>query len=62
MVNRIYRREPSEAVQNGSPITWQMALPMVLMVLIIVAVGVYPKTVEFLTSNAAYSLMAIFAG
>ncbi|MEN6570253.1 MAG: proton-conducting transporter membrane subunit [Anaerolineaceae bacterium] len=62
MVNRIYRREPSDAVTQGKPITWQMALPMVLMVLIIVLMGVYPKAVEFLTSNAAYSLMAIFAG
>jgi formate hydrogenlyase subunit 3/multisubunit Na+/H+ antiporter MnhD subunit len=60
MVNRIYRREPSEAVLNGTPINWQMALPMVLMVAVIIAMGVYPKAVEFMTSNAAYGIMSIF--
>jgi len=61
IVNRLYRREPSEAVLNGNPISWQMTAPMVIMVALILVMGVYPQIVDFLTSNAAYSLMVIFA-
>lgn len=62
IVNRLYRRQPSTAVQNGNPISWQMTLPMVLMVVIIVVLGVWPQVIEFVTGNAAYSLMSVFFG
>lgn len=62
LVNRIYRKEPSEAVVNGKPLPWLMVAPLVAMTIIIVVLGVYPKALDFMTSNAAYSLMMIYGG
>lgn len=62
MVNRIYRKQPSIAVQNGNRISWQMAVPMVIMVAVLIAIGVYPQIVNFITSAAATHLMGIFIG
>lgn len=62
LINRMYRQEPSTAVQNAKPLPWLMVAPLVVMAVVIVFLGVYPKAVEFLTSNAAYSLMMIYGG
>ncbi len=60
MINRMYRREPSEAVQRGKSIPWVMAIPLVLLTLAIVVIGVWPTSVQFLTNLPANALMYFF--
>lgn len=60
LVNRMYRREPSEAVKEGKPLAVSMALPMVVMVLFVVVLGFWPVWMSWLTAPAASSLLAGF--
>jgi proton-translocating NADH-quinone oxidoreductase chain N len=60
MINRMYRREPSEAVQRGKSIPWVMVLPLVLLTVAIVVIGVWPTSMRFLTEFPANTLMNFF--
>jgi proton-translocating NADH-quinone oxidoreductase chain N len=60
LVNRMYRRQPSEAVKQGKPISVLMALPMVVMVLLTVILGLWPAWISWLTGPAAGSLLLAF--
>ena len=62
LVNRMYRNEPSDLVKEGKPISWVMVLPLVVMTIAIVALGVWPPLVRWLTNPAAMSLLGIFGG
>jgi formate hydrogenlyase subunit 3/multisubunit Na+/H+ antiporter MnhD subunit len=62
LVNAIDRKQPSSAVQNGSPIPIQMNLPLALLAVAIVLLGVWPSLVQWLTSAAATTLMSAFGG
>jgi proton-translocating NADH-quinone oxidoreductase chain N len=62
LVNRMYRHEPSDLVKEGKPISWVMVLPLVIMTVAIVALGIWPPLVRWLTTPAAMSLLAIFGG
>ena len=42
MINRMYRREPSEVVQRGKAVPWMMVVPMVFLTLGILVIGVWP--------------------
>ncbi len=60
VVNRLFKRETSEAVNNGTPISWKMTLPMVILMLLIVVIGVWPTLVDFFVSTSGYSLLVYF--
>jgi proton-translocating NADH-quinone oxidoreductase chain N len=60
LVNRMYRRKPSETVQAGNPVAAVMALPMVVMTLIVVAFGFWPSLISWLSAPAASSLLSAF--
>jgi len=60
MVNRMFRRKPSEAVLEGKPVAALMALPILVLTLITVAVGFWPSLVTWLSEPAAVSLLAAF--
>ncbi len=62
LVNRMYRNEPSDLVKEGKPISWVMVLPLIIMTIAIVAIGVWPPLVRWLTNPAAMSLLGIFGG
>jgi proton-translocating NADH-quinone oxidoreductase chain N len=57
LVNRLYRREPSAAVQAGKPVAALMALPLVVLVLLAVLPGFWPSLLTWLTGPAAVSLL-----
>jgi len=60
LVNRMYRREPSEAVASGKPIAAIMALPLVVLVILAVLPGFWPSLLTWLTNPAAASLLTGF--
>ena len=60
MVNRMFRRKPSEAVLEGRPVAALMALPILVLTLVTVAVGFWPSLVTWLSEPAAASLLAAF--
>ena len=57
VINRLYRVKASESVAAGKPISWIMIVPMVILAIGIIAIGVWPSLVNFVTYNAAASLM-----
>ncbi|HPS41812.1 MAG TPA: proton-conducting transporter membrane subunit [Anaerolineaceae bacterium] len=60
IVNHMYRREVSSAVEAGNRIPWLMVVPLVIFTLAIVIVGVWPSSMIFITQNAGYSLLYTF--
>ncbi len=60
MVNRMYRREPSAAVENGNPISALMVVPLIILAVAIVIIGVWPVSLEFFTQRASFSLLYTF--
>ncbi len=62
LVNRMYRLQPSDAVKAGKPSGLYMALPVAVLLLAVVALGVWPGLLEGITSPAAASLVNLFGG
>jgi proton-translocating NADH-quinone oxidoreductase chain N len=57
LVNRMYRNEPSSAVQQGTPIRFAMGAPMFVLALMVVLVGFWPGVMDWITGPAASSLV-----
>jgi proton-translocating NADH-quinone oxidoreductase chain N len=53
LVNAMYRKEPSEAVRDGKPVTLSITAPIALMAVAIIILGVFPTLVSPLASSAA---------
>ena len=62
LVNVMYRREPSEAVQQGDRLPVTMGLPLAIMAAAVVAVGIWPGLVTWLTAPAGQALAHTFGG
>jgi proton-translocating NADH-quinone oxidoreductase chain N len=62
LVNRIYRKAPSEIVQKGKPVTPALVIPMVITTLFVIVLGFYPSLISWLTDAAAAALFAGFGG
>lgn len=62
IVNRLYRGQPSQTVQEGAKISPWMAAPMVILALAIVLLGVWPSLLTNLTSRAALGLFMLMGG
>jgi proton-translocating NADH-quinone oxidoreductase chain N len=60
LVNRLYRREPSQAVLAGKPVAALMALPLIVLVLLALVPGLWPPAISWLTGPAAASLLLGF--
>ena len=57
LVNRLYRREPSEAVLAGKPIAAIYALPLLVLAVLAILPGIWPSLLSWLTEPAAASLL-----
>ncbi|HET7087584.1 MAG TPA: proton-conducting transporter membrane subunit [Anaerolineae bacterium] len=62
LVNAVYRLRPSDAVQRGRPLPVLMSAPLAIMGLAVVAVGVWPGLLQWLTEPAGAALLAAFGG
>ena len=60
LVNRMYRRLPSAAIQAGKPISATMTVPLMLLMAAVVILGFWPTLVSGLTNGAAAALLAAF--
>lgn len=59
MVNAVYRRQPSAAVLRGQPLPTTMQAPLALLMLAVVAIGVWPSLVNWLTEPAGSAVLAV---
>jgi proton-translocating NADH-quinone oxidoreductase chain N len=62
LVNAMYRQETSGAVRAGKPIPGAAVLPLVLLALAVVAIGLWPALLEWLTAPAGAALLVAFGG
>jgi proton-translocating NADH-quinone oxidoreductase chain N len=62
LINAMYRQEASEAVKAGTSIPGVVLLPLVLLALAVVAIGLWPGLVEWLTAPAGAALLVAFGG
>jgi NADH:ubiquinone oxidoreductase subunit 2 (subunit N) len=62
LVSMMYRTTPSEAVTAGMRIPSGMTIPLVLLVVVVVAFGVWPALANGLTIPAGQIVLSIFTG
>ena len=60
LVNLMYRKGPSAQVLAGKPLTWSIALPLVIMMLLVIGLGFFPDLMNWLTVPAGGRLMTMF--
>lgn len=60
LVNMMYRKEPSQRVLAGKPITWTIALPLIVLSLLIIVLGFFPGLMDWFTIPAAQQFMRMF--
>jgi proton-translocating NADH-quinone oxidoreductase chain N len=60
LVNAVYRKRPSQAVELGAPVPFLMNLPLGLLALAVVAIGLWPGLVQWLTGPAGSALLSSF--
>lgn len=60
LVNRMYRLQPSESVEQGKPTPMLMGIPLAAISLLVVVLGLWPSLVNWITGPAAASLLAAF--
>lgn len=62
LVNAMYRHEPSDVVKNATLIPYQMAIPIVLLVLAVIILGLWPSLATVITQPAGKAFLSIFGG
>ncbi len=60
LVNAAYRHAPSEAVQRGQPVPVLLQAPVIVLTIAVVAVGVWPPLLQWLSEPAGRALLAVF--
>ena len=60
LVNMMYRKEPSQQVLAGKPITWTISLTLIVMALLVILLGFAPGLIDWLTVPASASLIEMF--
>jgi multicomponent Na+:H+ antiporter subunit D len=62
LVNAVYRKEPSAAVAHGAVMPKSMLLPLTVLTVLIVVLGLWPSSMNWLTEPAGAALLAAFRG
>ncbi len=60
LINALYRRKQSPVVETGAPLPMMMNLPLVLLALSVIALGVWPGLMNWLTGPASTALLNAF--
>lgn len=60
VVNVLYRRKMSVVVEQGAPIPVSMSIPLVALAAAIVAIGLWPALMNWLTEPAALAFLGMF--
>jgi proton-translocating NADH-quinone oxidoreductase chain N len=62
LVNSVYRRQTSDVVAQGGPMPRTMSIPLIVLVCAVVAIGVWPTLMDWLTIPAAQAVVTLFGG
>jgi proton-translocating NADH-quinone oxidoreductase chain N len=62
LINAMYRQKPSLSIQAGGSLPMTMRVPLVLLALAVLAVGIWPNLVEWVTEPASLTLLAALSG
>lgn len=62
MVNRMYRLQPSTTIKEGKELGYLIQIPLVILTSAIVAIGIWPAAMNFITTPAAAALLKAFGG
>ncbi|HLF28916.1 MAG TPA: complex I subunit 5 family protein [Anaerolineae bacterium] len=62
LVNAVYRQQPSDAVQHGQPLPVMMSVPLVVLGLAVIAIGIWPGLLQWLTGPAGAAVLTAFGG
>jgi proton-translocating NADH-quinone oxidoreductase chain N len=62
LVNAMYRQETSEVIRSGESVPGVVMLPLVLLALAVVAIGLWPALLQWLTMPAGEALLVAFGG
>jgi proton-translocating NADH-quinone oxidoreductase chain N len=62
LVNAVYRRKASEAVVQGERMPRTMSVPLIVLACGVVAVGLWPSMMDWLTAPAGQAVAALFGG
>ncbi|MFZ6029506.1 MAG: complex I subunit 5 family protein [Chloroflexota bacterium] len=57
LVNKMYRKQPGEAVQQGNPIPARLVIPLVMLTLAVIILGFWPSLANPLTEAAAAAML-----
>ena len=60
LVNRIYRKQPSDIISEGKDLKLSMTVPLIVMTLAIAVIGFYPTLMSWLTQPAGSALLIMF--
>lgn len=60
LVNAAYRHAPSEAVTKGQPVPALLQAPVIALTVAVIAVGVWPPLLQWLSEPAGRALLAAF--
>lgn len=60
LVNLMYRKEASPKVLTSKPLTWTIALPLIIMTALIILLGFFPGLIDWLTIPAAERFLQMF--
>jgi formate hydrogenlyase subunit 3/multisubunit Na+/H+ antiporter MnhD subunit len=60
LVNTMYRRQPSQQVLCGKPLTWTISLPLILMTGLVIVLGFFPGLMNWATVPASQQFMTMF--
>jgi len=61
LVNAVYRKHPSPAVQEGQPLPFALRAPLAILACAIVVIGIYPNVLNWLTQPAGAALLDAFS-
>jgi formate hydrogenlyase subunit 3/multisubunit Na+/H+ antiporter MnhD subunit len=60
LVNIVYRRKPSRVVEGGGPLPFSMEVTLLALALAVIAIGLWPSSMNWLTEPAGTALLAPF--
>lgn len=60
LVNLMYRKQASPKVLAGKPLTWTIALPLIVMTALVILLGFFPGLMNWLTVPAAEGFIHMF--
>jgi formate hydrogenlyase subunit 3/multisubunit Na+/H+ antiporter MnhD subunit len=62
LVNSVYRRQTSDVVVQGTRMPRTMSVPLIVLVCTVIAVGIWPSMMDWLTVPAGQAVAALFGG